>query len=78
MKTTKIEFFVAFAVLFCLVKAIEGQRPPPKVYAKIKCERRVKNETLLEKCKSCVEQYSLRENPSKSEISKLYSLERYK
>ncbi|XP_054719049.1 uncharacterized protein LOC129228395 [Uloborus diversus] len=44
---------------------------PPREYAKSKCEKRVKNETELEKCKLCVEEYTLPEFPSKEEIRSL-------
>ncbi|GFT26969.1 ribonuclease H1 [Nephila pilipes] len=63
----KVGTCAVFVLLFCLVKIAEGQKPP-RAYAKAKCEKRIKNETQLEMCKICVEQYNLPEYPSKSEI----------
>ncbi|GFW59445.1 ribonuclease H1 [Trichonephila clavipes] len=62
----KVGTCAVFVLLFCLVKIAEGQKPP-RAYAKAKCEKRIKNETQLEQCKMCVEQYNLPEYPSKSE-----------
>ncbi|GFQ79239.1 uncharacterized protein TNCT_552601 [Trichonephila clavata] len=64
----KVGTFAVFILLFCLVKIAQGQKPP-RAYAKVKCEKRIKNETQLEQCKICVEQYNLPEYPSKSEVS---------
>lgn len=50
-----------------MVQVTYGQKPP-REYAKAKCDKRIKNETLLQKCKDCVEQYTLPEFPSKEEV----------
>ncbi|GFY46815.1 uncharacterized protein TNIN_472501 [Trichonephila inaurata madagascariensis] len=69
----KVGTCAVFVLLFCLVKIAEGQKPP-RAYAKAKCEKRIKNETQLEQCKICVEQYNLPEYPSKSENPKILIL----
>ncbi|GIY71531.1 uncharacterized protein CDAR_292111 [Caerostris darwini] len=66
----RVGICAVLVLFFCLVEIAEGQKPP-RAYAKSKCERRIKNETLLETCKFCVEQYNLPEYPSKSEVSNL-------
>ncbi|CAL1271364.1 unnamed protein product [Larinioides sclopetarius] len=62
----KVGIFAAFVLFFFLIEIAAGQKPP-RAYAKSKCEKRIKNETMLEQCKTCVEQYSLPEYPSKTE-----------
>ncbi|KFM79438.1 hypothetical protein X975_14187, partial [Stegodyphus mimosarum] len=56
----KVHIFAAIVLIFCFVVLVGAQKPP-RLYAKSKCEKRIKNETLLEKCKTCVEEYTLPE-----------------
>ncbi|XP_015917851.1 uncharacterized protein [Parasteatoda tepidariorum] len=66
----RFEIFALIILFFYLFESATSQKPP-RAYAKTKCEKRVKNETLLQQCKSCVENYSLPEYPTKSEIRNL-------